>query len=854
MSQEAQAVRRPEVKIYDGQNAIFARIPYELKDRQVACGTFRKAQKVWEFPRTEYTAYYLLHPLQSYVAHCDNTVRDMARSYELAQQAKSMDTLPDPVIPGMISTPWGHQAKAHFFARELHGAALLMGMGCISGDARIVCNRAGKTEYYDLATLYKKFNCLDNHVSRRNPNIKWYCRSLKDDRFGYNEIKQVLFKGYKKTLKITLEDGRELICTPDHEIRVLGEDKWIEAQHLNEGQEILVNGTITSSYTQCIDCGKKLYRPPSKNRDNPRCKKCYKIYLSTLREEKNPAYNGGKFKDKDGYIRIYNPKHHRANRSGHVYEHIVVMENKLGRLLNKDEVVHHKDGDKTNNYKENLELYKSQGEHLQKHDNYLNMDEGMTGKGGRIVIVPKKMKVISIVTHGITDVYDIVMKDPYRNFIANGFIVHNCGKTLTAISLFKTRKHSINLIVCPKSVLDVWPHEFRKHLDESWLITAPLKKTVKERAKEARKWLDFAKAKGQPYVLLINYEAFWRNDYAKLLQDVHWDHIVYDECHKLKDPTSNTSKFAHKLVKNSTYRLGLTGTSMPNSPLDIFSQYKAIDPSVFGNSYYRFKLTYTELGGFQGREVVNYINQEQLHRKIESIGIQIEDDVLDLPEATHSFRTVPLEAQTRRVYDEMNADLYASVESGEITIDNAMVKVLRLQQLTSGHLKTDDGEIHYYGNEKRELLRELLSEIPQDEPVAIFARFTPDIQNITQVANDLGRSCAELTGQANEVVSFQKGEANVLATQVQAGSLGIDLTKACYCIFYSIGHSLGEYQQALKRLHRPGQTRSVRYFHLLAEDSVDGRVYNALQTKQDIVHHILQGIKEDTQQVEEATA
>jgi SNF2 family DNA or RNA helicase len=428
------------------------------------------------------------------------------------------------------------------------------------------------------------------------------------------------------------------------------------------------------------------------------------------------------------------------------------------------------------------------------------------------------------------------------------------GKSITAISLLKSRKHDVNLIICPKSVLTVWPHEFRKHLDEEWLITAPLRKTIKERAKEARKWLDFAKAKGQPFVLLINYEAFWRNDFAKLLQDTHWDHIIYDECHKLKDPTSNTSKFAHKLVKNSTYRLGLTGTFLPHSPLDAFSQYKAIDPSIFGGSYYRYKLTYTELGGFQGREVVNYINQDQLNQKIESIGIQIENDVLDLPEEIHSFRTVQLESQTRRVYDEMNADLYASVENGEITISNAMVKVLRLQQLTSGHLKTDDGQIHRYGNEKRELLRELLTEIPAIEPIVVFARFTPDIDNIKQVANDLGKTCAELTGQANEVKDFQEGKADVLATQVQAGSLGIDLTRACYCIFYSIGHSLGEYQQACKRIHRPGQTRTVRYYHLLAENSVDGRVYNALQAKQDVVDYILYGIKEDTAQPEETTA
>lgn len=556
MSQE---MTHPAVKIYDaGPKAIYAKIPYELKDQHNACGYFRKAQKLWEFPYTEYAAAQLVHPLEPYIVYCDDTITDMANSYDRAQKAKRIDNLPDPSIPNLRSNPWGHQRKAHFFAGELHGAALLMGMGC--------------------------------------------------------------------------------------------------------------------------------------------------------------------------------------------------------------------------------------------------------------------------------------------------------GKSLTAISLLTTRQRDKNLIICPKSVLTVWPHEFRKHLNEEWLITAPMKRTIKDRAKEARKWMDFAQAKGQPFVLLINYEAFWRSDFATLIQSTTWDTIVYDECHKLKDPTSNVSKFAHKLVANSRYRLGLTGTFLPHSPLDAFSQYKAIDPSVFGGSYYRHKIYYSQLGGFQGREVVGYLNQEELNRKIESIGIQIKSDVLDLPEEIHSFRTCELSAQTRRVYEEMNADLYASIESGEITINNAMIKVLRLQQLTSGHIKTDDDRLLEYSTEKRELLEELLSEIPQDEPVVVFARFTPDVAHIQSAAKKLGRSTAELSGHVNEVADFQNGRANVLATQVQAGSLGIDLSRTCYCIFYSIGHSLGEYQQACKRINRPGQTRTVRYYHLLAEDTVDGRVYNAIQAKQDVINYILHGIKEETGQVEAETA
>lgn len=544
------------VKIYDhGPQGIYAKIPYELKDKHGAFGFYRKKQNLWAFPYSEYAAYRLCRELYPYIEHCDPGIERMAGSYSRAHQAKEIDNLPDPSVPALRTKPWGHQRKAHFFASELHGAALLMGMGT--------------------------------------------------------------------------------------------------------------------------------------------------------------------------------------------------------------------------------------------------------------------------------------------------------GKSLTAISILKTRARNKNLIVCPKSVLDVWPDEFHKHLAEDWMIVAPLKRRIKERAMEAKKWMDVAEAKGQPYALLINYEAFWRSDFADLLQQTWWDNVIFDEMHKLKDPKSKASQFASKLVNNSTYRLGLTGTFLAHSPLDAFGQYRALDPSIFGGSFYRYKLHFALWGGFDNRQVVQYVNQDELNRKIESIGIQIDSEVLDLPEEIHSFRKCYLSNETRKVYESMSRELYAEVENGEITIANAMVKVLRLQQLTSGHIKTDSGELMRYGNEKRELLRELLEEIPAGERVVVFARFTPDIENIKAVASDMGRTVAELSGQRNEVASFQQGEADILAAQVQAGSLGIDLSMACYCIIYSIGHSLGEYQQLCRRVNRPGQTRTVRYYHLLAKDSVDEKVYNALQAKEEVVNYILHGIRQE-RQIEEA--
>lgn len=76
------------------------------------------------------------------------------------------------------------------------------------------------------------------------------------------------------------------------------------------------------------------------------------------------GWKGGRTVDKAGYILVYRPDHPNANVSGYIREHRLVMEEKLGRLLEKHEVVHHIDNSTDNNHPDNLELFESNGRHL----------------------------------------------------------------------------------------------------------------------------------------------------------------------------------------------------------------------------------------------------------------------------------------------------------------------------------------------------------------------------------------------------------------------------------------------------------------------------------------------------------
>jgi SNF2 family DNA or RNA helicase len=142
------------------------------------------------------------------------------------------------------------------------------------------------------------------------------------------------------------------------------------------------------------------------------------------------------------------------------------------------------------------------------------------------------------------------------------------------------------------------------------------------------------------------------------------------------------------------------------------------------------------------------------------------------------------------------------------------------------------------------LLRDVFEDIAPDEPVVVFCRFHKDLEAVSRVADETGRRCLELSGRIDDLKRWQAGEAPVLAVQIDSGGVGIDLTRARYSIYYSLGFSLGSYEQSLARIHRPGQTRPVEYIHLLAEGTVDGKVMAALTQRANVVNAVLEQIKE----------
>lgn len=392
--------------------------------------------------------------------------------------------------------------------------------------------------------------------------------------------------------------------------------------------------------------------------------------------------------------------------------------------------------------------------------------------------------------------------------------------------------------------MDTWPNEFAKHSPSNFDILALRKDswTVARKAKEANEFLE--NASDQPKVLVLNFESAWRSDMGELLLSIDWDLVLIDEVHRISASGSKISLFCAQLARRAKHRLGLTGTPMTNSPLSIYGSYRFLDPGIFGTSFFRFQDRYALMGGFENRQVLGYRNEEELNRKFYLIAIRYEKkDVLDLPPVTHIERTCELSSKARTAYDALKKIFVAELDKGYVSVDNALTKLLRLQQITSGFVPNDQGEVVQICDAKQKLLADVLEDLPTGEPLTIFCRYRYDIDAIRRIClsppEEKRRRVAELSGSKNQLAEWQRGEYDVLIVQIQSGGVGIDLTRSAYQIFYSQDLSLSNYQQALARLDRPGQTRPVTVVHLLANKTVDITIKKSMDENKKIIDLVL---------------
>lgn len=432
-----------------------------------------------------------------------------------------------------------------------------------------------------------------------------------------------------------------------------------------------------------------------------------------------------------------------------------------------------------------------------------------------------------------------------------------CGKTLTTIAvagaLYNLGKIDRVLVVAPTSVCSVWPHDLNQFATFPWearVLLGDKKKRLKA-LNELENW-PFKALR----IAVINYESTHRDGIFEALVAYKPDLIVCDESQRIKNPSAAQSKALHKLGDAAPFRMILSGTPVQNNAVDLYSQYRFLDPAVYGANFYAFKNRYCIMGGYGQHQIVGYRNMDELVEKEHSVAYRVtKEECLDLPQQTFINRYVQFTDAEQAIYEQLRKSSFLELETGEnVTATTILTMYLRLMQLTGGFLTADESTRPKQVNTaKLDALADIVDDYVVDagKKLVIFARFRAEIAAIEnllrlrkiQYGSIYGDVPMEERGKI--VDDFQTNpDTKVFVAQIQTAGLGITLHAASTAVFYSYDYNYANYAQALARIHRIGQRLPVTYIHLVVDDSIDEKILAALENKEDMAKTVVDSWRE----------
>jgi SNF2 family DNA or RNA helicase len=360
----------------------------------------------------------------------------------------------------------------------------------------------------------------------------------------------------------------------------------------------------------------------------------------------------------------------------------------------------------------------------------------------------------------------------------------------------------------------------------------------------------------------------------KVSKMFQWHLIVYDESQRLKDRASITSRVAAKLRDAGVYKLILSGTPIEHQPADLWPQFRFLAPDVFGTRYKDFVDVYFEpppqfdftkhrrgSPGFM-RQMLAYqianrkrkFNLDMLTQFVDLIRPHTlrvtKADVLDLPPVEYIDVPVDLVGRQRRIYDELKDHMVSELGPARVTAPLKITQIAKLQQVCGGFLFDDDEQVHQVGRAKLRAVSRIVE--AESGPIVIFCRYIEEVNAIArELSIDPSNRIATFTGRTNKrdrpavIDAFQLGQLDVLICQVRTGGVGIDLFKSCVAIFYSTTYSFIDFEQAVSRIHRRGQTRACKVFLVFARNTVDEVIYSALGKKRVLIGHVFANLRRE---------
>ena len=457
--------------------------------------------------------------------------------------------------------------------------------------------------------------------------------------------------------------------------------------------------------------------------------------------------------------------------------------------------------------------------------------------------------------HQLTALEKSWNKENYAYFMEMG-----TGKTKVLIDnlamLYDKGKIDGALIIAPKGVVKTWyeqelPIHLPNHIENvSVLWQANITKGQQEKLDSLFE-IDTAL-----HILIMNVEAFSTEKgvkFATKFINSHKTMMAIDESTTIKTPTARRTKNIIKIGINAKYKRIMTGSPITKNPLDLYTQCEFLDPWLLDfSSYYAFRNRYAEMktmhvSGRSIQVIDKFQNLGELSDTVKQFSYRVlKEDCLDLPPKNFIKRHITLTPDQKRVYEQMKKAAIAVLNKKVTTTVSVLTQLMRLHQITCGYVTADDGSIQEVESNR---MNELMSILEETEgKVIIWANYQFSVGDIIQkITKKFGKQSYVhyygLTPQEvrqENIRRFQNDpECRFIIGTPQTGGYGITLTQANTVIYYSNGYDLEKRLQSEDRAHRIGQKKAVTYIDIIAEDTIDEKIVEALRKKINIASEVL---------------
>jgi len=446
----------------------------------------------------------------------------------------------------------------------------------------------------------------------------------------------------------------------------------------------------------------------------------------------------------------------------------------------------------------------------------------------------------------------------------------NTGKSwlgmATAEELWKAKQIDALFITAPPGLHTNWTkYEIPDHLSVPHAMIAFQSKKAKTQ-KHMRACHEVMNAgSGHLPIIAMSYPGIKTAAGKKLAKEFLTKHrclYLADESNRFKTPSAKITRTILASSNHADYKRTLCGTPITNTPFDVYTQFRFLNKRFWSDSPYglgSFQCFKTFFGiwkkgynGAQDREYdlcVGYKNLEILTELVRSIASRVlKEDVLDIPAKLYSYAGFEMTPKQWKIYKEIEEEFFTCLDGEMIFTPLVITRLLRLQQVANGYLPTGDENECVMIEDKNPRLA-ALGEITQDLPhkAIIWARFIKDIDQICEM---LGDKAVRWDGSVDEdrreenKWAFKKEPVDkiqfMVATPESMGE-GHTLNEAKTTIYYSNSYKMKERHQSEDRNHRAGQEDHVHYIDLVADNTKDIDIINALRVKFDNASMVIDG-------------